>query len=304
VKAGDSAAAVKTYLDAGGSPLTVMQVRRPMGELQLPLLHHMAAISAHPHTELAECLRVLVAAGADINAPFSDAGGDIHTTLIAVVRKKCCTILLHILLQAGADPCMRSSPKGITALHMAARVGSAETCELLISRADMLLEAKDAGERPALMYAAGSGRLQIVQLLLKHGADINTADTSWSTPLIVATLQQHVEVALCLLKAGADVNAVDCTGRSAWMVAVQLNSIALAESLLDHGADINTENNERDNILFKAAQLGHVSMMELLVERGLSITALNKYNHTLLMVAAWHAHTHVAEWLVQRGIPV
>jgi hypothetical protein len=35
--------------------------------MQLPLLHHMALSNSHPHRELAEVVRLLIEAGADIN---------------------------------------------------------------------------------------------------------------------------------------------------------------------------------------------------------------------------------------------
>jgi hypothetical protein len=65
--------AVKVYLDAGGSPSVrlVQSVVFSTGAkqmLHLPLLHYMALASLHPHTELAECVRLLIEAGANIDA--------------------------------------------------------------------------------------------------------------------------------------------------------------------------------------------------------------------------------------------
>jgi hypothetical protein len=65
-KAGDAVQAVKAYLDAGGSPVAIVQARDGAGIL--PLLHSMAFTNAHPHRELAESVKLLVAAGVDINA--------------------------------------------------------------------------------------------------------------------------------------------------------------------------------------------------------------------------------------------
>jgi ankyrin repeat protein len=95
--------------------------------LQLPLLHSMAFTSAHPHGELAESVRLLVAAGADINTKGAVIGGDQWTALMCAAPKTCCT--QDVLLRAGADPCVRSSPGGSTALQIAAEVGLAESCK-------------------------------------------------------------------------------------------------------------------------------------------------------------------------------
>jgi hypothetical protein len=68
-KIGDSAADVEAYLDAGGLATTLVQGKK----LQVPLLHAMTCANVHPHRELGESVRLLVAAGADINAAFFKA---------------------------------------------------------------------------------------------------------------------------------------------------------------------------------------------------------------------------------------
>jgi hypothetical protein len=55
-KLGASEQAVRAYLDAGGSPDVLLQNE----EDHMPLLHYMALGSEHPHTELAECVRLLI----------------------------------------------------------------------------------------------------------------------------------------------------------------------------------------------------------------------------------------------------
>eukprot|EP00953_Heterococcus_sp_UTEX-ZZ885_P003504 2400-Heterococcus_DN1.PRE.7 len=236
-KTGDSAQALKAYLDAGGSPTAVPEVRvRGGGSVlrKLPLLHYLAYNSPHPHHPLPECVRLLIAAGVDINAMFTVPEGFDVTALMCAIECKCCTAVLDVLLQAGADPCLHGAPDRKTALHIAAR--------LLLARAGTLLEARDSMLRTALMHASMSGRLDIVQLLLRHGAVVNTIDTDKQTPLHVASLYNHMSIAVCLLEAGADVHAVELQLVTPIAAAVQANSLPLVQLLLDHGADINAEN--------------------------------------------------------------
>jgi hypothetical protein len=47
---------------------TVEEPEHTVENVLLPLLHYMALCNLHPHNELAECVRLLVEAGADINA--------------------------------------------------------------------------------------------------------------------------------------------------------------------------------------------------------------------------------------------
>jgi uncharacterized protein len=300
-KTGRSAQAVKAFLDAGGSPLTVVSCDSSDGVVQIDLLHCVILTNPHPHRELAESVRMLVAAGADVNAGLQ---GDGRTALTSAAECNCCAAVLDSLLQVGADPLVASTKQRITPLHMAVREGPVESCELLLAAAETLVDMSDVTGRTALMRAAQCGRLEIVKLLLQKGAAVNATDSQESTPLYVAALFQHVEVAACLLTAGADVNAVDSDGRCALMIAAQSNNIALAELLLDRGADIKMQDKFGQNALYRAACEGHVSMMELLAQRGCSIAAVDHEGYTALMEAAANGHTAAAEWLMQQGAAV
>jgi uncharacterized protein len=302
-KTGDSAQALKAFLDAGGSPMAAVRCDHSTGMLQFSLLHCVALTNSHPHKELAESVRLLVAAGANINARSADLQGEARPVLMSAAEQSCCAAVLDTLLRAGADPFVLTTGC-LTPLHMAVRAGPVESCELLLAAAETLLDAEDNNGRTALMHAAQCGRSDIVQLLLQKGAAVNVTDSQESTPLSVATWYLHVEVAACLIAAGADVNAVNSDGRSALMLAAQFVSIPLAKLLLDHGADINKQDRFGQNSLFRAACDGHVSMMELLVQRGCSITAVDHKGYTPLMEAASWGHTAAAEWLLQQGAAV
>jgi ankyrin repeat protein len=245
---------------------------------------------------------LLIAAGADINAKNKGPDGDARTALMHAAERRCCKKVADVLLQAGADACVSSSPKHMTALHVAAMTEPTGCCESLLARADTLLEARDFHDWTALMYAAHSGHLDSAQLLIQHGADVQ--HSIGVTPIMKASLQKHAKVALCLLQAGADVNAVYHSGHCALQAAVQSNSIELVQLLLDHGADINATDNEGYNCLFKAVDDGHVPMMKLLVQRGLNVQAVDSKGHTLLMIAAVRGHKAVVRWLLQQGVAV
>jgi uncharacterized protein len=265
--------------------------------------------NAHPHRELAESIRMLLAAGADINASYADPSGNNHTVLMCAAWRTCCATVPVVLLRAGADPCVHSSPKGFTTLHMAARAGTAETCELLLARGPaLLLEARDVNDWTALMHAVGCGSLDIVQFLLQCGANVEAADNLGVTPLIGAAVLGSVSKVKCLLEAGAVVNAVQHDGFSAIaLIAANLqskNAAAVIDLLLSHGADINITDTNGQTALFRAACQGNVHMMELLVQRGLSVYAVDNKGDTLLMVAARSGRKHAAEWLLQRGVAV
>jgi uncharacterized protein len=261
-------------------------------------------MKAHPHRELAESVRLLVAAGADINVKSAGPDGNEWTALMYAAGRPCCTVVQDVLLRAGADASVRSSPCGSTALHVAAQVGLAETCELLLTHSNSLLEMRDNQGRTALKLAATDGRTDAVKLLLRHGADINAADKHSATPLFAASHKQHIGTALCLLEAGADVNALDSNGHSALRAAVWSNNTALFESVLSHGADIGVADILGQNELFTAAMHGHVCMMQLLVQHGFSVHTSDTAGHTPLIIAATAGQRAAVEWLLQQGAAI
>jgi uncharacterized protein len=305
-KDGASADAVKAYLDAGGTPVSLLQYRGAVRGaeclMQVSLLHYMALCNPHPHAELAECVRLLVEAGADINAT-AGPDEDHRPALICASERWCCTEPLQAYLHNGADVCALNSI-GQTALHQAAVVGYISNCEVLLAKENSLAHVRDAYGHTALMLATKIGFLGTVTMLHQHGADINTVNHCGTTPLIAASSKKHIDMVIHLLKAGANVQAVDSKGQTALVAAVHQNSIPIVQLLLNHGADLNAKNTAGQNILFCAVFKGHMFMMELLVKRGLSITAVAFDGTTLLMVAACEGHKAAAEWLIQRGLAV
>jgi ankyrin repeat protein len=274
-KTGNSAQAVQEYLDAGGLATAVVDA--------VPLLHNVVATNAHPHRELAESVRLLLAAGADIEGFLTGHHCVSLTPLMYAVERTCCTAVQAVLLQANADPCVRSPGTDITALHRAAGAGAVESCKLLLQRADTLLEARDMYGRTALRCAANAGKLSVAQVLAQHGADVNAVDHKGRTPLFGSCLYQHASVAAFLLQAGADVNAVDHNGTSVLTAAAQSeSSVALVQLLLDHGVDIRATDNNGQHALFSAAGFWSVALIEKLVSSGLSVHTVDNIGNTVL----------------------
>lgn len=82
------------------------------------------------------------------------------------------------------------------------------------------------------------GSIEIVRLLIKHGADISAwhlEDTM--TPLHRAIFQESMEVIRLLLEAGADPNAVSGEGETALRLAVEKDNLEMASLFLRYGAD-------------------------------------------------------------------
>ena len=78
--------------------------------------------------------------------------------------------------------------------------------------------------------------------LIQQGADVNTKDTNFRTPLHLAAWENAFATVEVLLKHGADVNAKLRDGVTPLHFAASGNAVETAEVLLKHGADVNAVN--------------------------------------------------------------
>jgi len=74
---------------------------------------------------------------------------------------------------------------------------------LLLSRSAELLQSQDRNGRTGLHIAAMHGHIQMVEILLGQGAEINATDRNGWTPLHCAAKAGHLEVVKLLCEAGA-----------------------------------------------------------------------------------------------------
>lgn len=91
-----------------------------------------------------------------------------------------------------------------------------------------------------LVAAASDGDLELVQVLLKRGANVDYQlfDTG-TTPLIAAARKGHVHVATALLAAGANINAVDHNVGTALYWAAFEGQQGMVKFMLERSAKLN-----------------------------------------------------------------
>lgn len=97
---------------------------------------------------------------------------------------------------------------GYTALHYASSRGHLNICELLLKfGADINAETR-AGKATALHRAASSGKKSIVELLLQNGCDILKQDADGRTALHRAIINRHYDIAKMLSTVCPNVSSI------------------------------------------------------------------------------------------------
>ena len=169
----------------------------------------------------------------------------------------------RVLIASGVDINEISGSPVRTALIRAAEYGYREIVELLIKAGADVSAQADEG-LSALYLASVRGHHDVVDMLLQAGAQPGISDDNGVTPLHGAAYLQHPEVVELLIKAGADVNARDCSGAFALGLAAEAGNAPIVEMLLKAGAKAKMKSGAGYDALLMATVYKHFEVQKLL----------------------------------------
>ncbi|XP_028315434.1 ankyrin repeat and SOCS box protein 12a [Gouania willdenowi] len=128
-----------------------------------------------------------------------------------------------------------------------------------------------------LRTAAALGHLRCLELLLEHGAEIDSLDVKAQTPLFTAVSGKHLDCVIALLKAGADPNGSQYNNCSPVLTAAREGDVHVLRELLRFGAEVDVRPKVPDwasnatacrGPLYLSAVYGHFECFKLLLIHG------------------------------------
>ncbi len=147
------------------------------------------------------------------------------------------------LLRQAADA-NSSQGDGMTALHWAAMNGNPEMAQLLIYAGATVKSTTRIGSYTPLYLAAQYGKANVVDVLLKAGADAKAPAIGGVTPLMMAASSGDADTVKALLEYGADVNAGEtANGQTAMVFAAAFDRAEAIRILARHGAKLDGKSN-------------------------------------------------------------
>jgi ankyrin repeat protein len=147
--------------------------------------------------------------------------------------------------------------------------------------------------------AIDAGNIEVLELLIRAGARLESKDSLGTTPLMMAAIGGKVELAKRLLSGGAKVNARDDGGGTALIYAAREGQLEMVKLLLNDGANPTLESTTGVNALMIAAD--NAELIDILVEGGSDLEAQDKSGWTAVCWAIVSKQPKKLDALIRRG---
>jgi hypothetical protein len=149
-------------------------------------------------------------------------------------------------------------------LLQAVEFGNVSTVKMLAKCTNVSCTIDGYARNTPLIDAADNGNVEVVQVLLESGANLEGANEIQRTALHKSASKGHLEVCRLLLASGAKVDPLD------WW---------------------------KETPLHYAARNGHLTVLKLLVGMGADVTMKNEEGQTAGDIARKAGHSDVSDWL-------
>ncbi|OAQ98243.1 hypothetical protein LLEC1_05236 [Akanthomyces lecanii] len=312
---------------------------------------HQACVGGH-----ADVVRMLLACGANVNAMHEGMGAlhaaafyghlsvseillssglDLDTAIETPFHIAACQDsdgIIRFLLERGAKVSLIHRDGPFMPTHATVTWDRSSVAKLPIAENASRVNARTtAGSTPALL-AAAAGHVDILQMLIDHGADVSIADNSGWTPvhravgtdrtmqllldeggsihgqstegdavLHIAPHHGYEEIIQLLLNQTIGVDAVSSVGATALHLAVDKGHSRVVKVLLENGSALEVRDGYGRTPLVLAAASGHKESVGLCLEFGAFINAADPDGNTPLIEASYWGHTDTVQLLLEKG---
>ena len=257
-----------------------------------------------------ELTRLLVEHGADVHARDNS-----HSTPLHYILLYSDVGIARALLEHGGVVDAQDNEDS-TPLHVALQCGNAEVARLLLEHGANIHVRNKEGQTPHHLLLARwnkqrlYGNIDIMRLFLERGADVDAVDEGHSTLLHVASYYTRVDITQLLFKHGANANLRNAEGQTPLhrtLVGItdrfgpENYCCDVIQLLLEHGAEVDPSDDDHSTPLHLASQYGSVKATQLLLEHGANVHLQNTDGHTPSQVASMNGHEEIARLLLDHS---
>src|SRR6266702_3947949 len=202
--------------------------------------------------------------------------------------------LAQLLLKHGADVNAQDK-NNVTRLHLASHEGQFEIARMLLGHGANPNAVDDQGRTPLHRLSAGDNygcqELDLVELLLKCGADMNAQDKNNVTRLHLASREGQFEIVRMLLGHGANPKAMNDQGQTPLHLLSEgfydsQDVLYSVELFLKCGADVNARDKHNVTPFYLALERGKLEIALILFRNGANVNAEYSKGNTSYLLAA------------------
>ena len=249
-----------------------------------------------------QCFRILLKGGADVHAT-NVYGESLLVTALNAGRRP----MVEALFEEGyeVDRAVGNSldTGQVVPLHLAIMRNQPEMVELLLKHGANS-EFTDVDRDTPMISAANAESMDIVKLLIKYGGSVNAVGFEGNTSLHRAVEMNNTELLVCLLGAKPRVDVQNEHGNTALLLACEFGYLECAELLMEAGAKPGVVNNGHQNALHLSVMDGNMDIIRLLLASDLNPDAVDLSGNTALILAAFLKHESVCLHLIDRGADI
>ena len=211
-------------------------------------------------------MKLLLKNGAKINS--LDVSG--NTALIWAIRRNYNQMYLSQKdLQSVQKRSTKRKINFLTKIISSGKKGKIiDIVELLIKKGANVNHKNILGQNP-LFFAVEENDIDTVKLLLKSNANCNITDNNGVTPLCIASQKGFCDIAKLLINNGASLNHVDSSQNTPLLYAVSKENHEMIKLLIKKGADVNLKTTLTP--LMKASIKGDEISIKILLENNADI---------------------------------
>ncbi|ERF68561.1 hypothetical protein EPUS_04659 [Endocarpon pusillum Z07020] len=201
-------------------------------------------------------------------------------------------------------------------LHAACSAGLTQAVEHLLE-VGIMPNSADDNRINAIYFAAISGQIEIMRLLLDAGAEIDAQGGYYGNALQAALVEGHEQMVRLLIEKGANVDAqggrysndpmganVNAHGgvySNALQAALLGGHEQIVRLLIEKKADVDAQGGYYGNALQAAAHMGHEQIVRLLIEKGANVDAQGGWYGNALQAASCEGHEQIVKILLDAG---
>lgn len=196
----------------------------------------------------------------------------------------------------GQDP--KKSAARAAAWWKALADGDRKTVVSLLLTEPDLLRARDEEGNTCLHIVAAEDNTDLLELLVKKGADVDWKGRLQGTPLGTSLAHNKPKAAEWLIQKGADVRMGDSNGKTPLLHASTWGHTKIISALLAKGADLFVVDTAGDQPIHSAARNGRKEAVALLLAKGAEVNARGCAGETPLHCAASRNKAEVIKLLL------